>query len=282
LTKFNLPMKGDKRHLDADWIQNRLKLLSRYAGPSVRHQSVPFDHWLLLCDAATGTAEKQSIERTAESLMYVPVWLKDGLAQHELSAAVTEHIASSTTRLITTRLDSDDMLHPDFARLVRSQVRTGFEGFINPLVGLQYVSGRLYLWPYLASNFISYVEPVSDRGECRTVLQISHDEIYSAAPVRQLVSRPLWLVVTHGGNTSTIAARGIRISSSARVREFPLPPELVIEEDPARGQLLREQVRDASRLGWKALHGESRRRLTGGLRSIRAQLLEKARCWNSR
>jgi len=273
LTKFNVPMQDDARHLDIEWIARRIDLLERHAAPSVHLQTAPFDGWLLLCDCDTPLRGRQLISAAAERTGCSPIWLERG----EGLATVGEHLRAliepTASHLLTSRLDSDDALHRDFSRAVRSSVVSGFVGYINPLLGLHYLDAKLYIWPYFASNFISYVAPL-DGARPRTVVDISHDEIYRRGRVRQIVTRPLWLVVTHGANTSTIRQRGIRIRGR-HASEFPLLARLEIEPDPSPPVLTARQAQDFARLAWKALRGQSRQRVIGGLMSAWSQLSER-------
>jgi Putative rhamnosyl transferase len=268
LTKLNLPMKDDDRHLRASWIIQRLELLERLAAPSVSRQSRPFHYWFLLCAADTASGDKRAIEDVAARTRCAPLWIADSPHQ-DVPSLILAHIPP-TRRLLTSRLDSDDVLHVDFARTIRQRVADGFVGFINPAVGLQYAARRLYLWPYLASNFISYVEDLRRESHVRTVLSISHDEIYDegARAVRQIISTPLWLVVTHDLNTSTWAPRGIRVGAAKHRAAFPVLDHLGLDADPPPWRLAPHQVRDLTRLAIKAGTRGSRPRVVGAARSL--------------
>jgi hypothetical protein len=270
LTKLNLPMCGDGRHLRSDWIARRLELLARHTAPSAKRQTEPFDAWLLLCAAGTAPEDKAAILRSCERLGCVAVWIEEGALIAQLRRTVRELAPDSSSRVLTSRLDSDDVLHPQFAERVRARAGGDFTGFVNPLFGLHYVRGALYLWPYVASNFVSYVEPLG--GELKTVMALSHDRIYRAAPVRQIVSRPLWLVVTHGRNTSTVARRGIRTTAAGHLDDFPILSELGIDPDLSAVKLRGCQLLDTGRLVLKAMRGGSRARLLGGMKSVVADL----------
>jgi len=268
LTKLNLPMCGDGRHLRSDWIARRLELLARHTAPSVERQAEPFDAWLLLCAAGTARDDRAAILRASERLGCVPVWVEEGALISQLRRTLREAVPDPSSHVLTSRLDSDDVLHPQFARRVRARAGGGFTGFVNPLFGLHYLHGALYLWPYVASNFVSYVEPFGDGSGLKTVMALSHDRIYRAAPVRQIVSRPLWLVVTHGRNTSTVARRGIRTRAAGHLDDFPILAELGIEPDLSAVKLRSCQLLDTGRLVAKAMRPGSRARLLGGMKSV--------------
>jgi putative rhamnosyltransferase len=272
LTKLNLPLCEDRRHLHSDWISRRLELLARHAAQSVEQQTEPFRAWFLLCASDTAQRDKDTIRSTAERLGCLPVWIEDGRLNVRLGERIAEHVPDSSVRILTSRLDSDDVLHTAFSARVRTEAGGDFTGFVNPLLGLHYVGGALYLWPYFASNFISYVEPFGDGQNLRTALALSHDQIYRRGAVRQIVSRPLWLVITHDRNTSTVAERGIRVSAARHLEDFPVLSGLELHPEPVSWRLRGHQLRDLSRLAVKGTRGESRTRLLGGMKSIASGL----------
>ena len=123
---------------------------------------------------------------------------------------VQERLPLGTPWILTTRLDNDDGLHEDFIKTVQNVVRPGASEAINFPLGLVLTDRAIYSSSQRSNAFISVFE---DALSCKTVLQISHNEMVKRFAIREISTHPMWFQHVHGGNVSN-KIRGQRLPSS--------------------------------------------------------------------
>src|SRR5262249_60670586 len=94
-----------------EWLEERIRLFETYCVPGLARQTSDDFSWLVLCDEST---DPDHIERLLENVERVPQ-LSVALTSLERGIGVREVIAPLVEEdwdlLITTRLDSDDVLN---------------------------------------------------------------------------------------------------------------------------------------------------------------------------
>ena len=223
LTRFSVRFTGSQEPPSEEWLRYRLGFFAEGTAASMRAQRTRPDRWLVFCDADSPGWLREALEELGEGLFDV-VWLDEPWGHTVLRRAVAA--VADRPFLITTRLDSDDVLGVDFVTLVQGEFRGQTSMYINLLCGLQLDrSGQFYRYDYPQNAFISYVEKLS--GEPRTVFQqFQHGRSLTMAPVRNVVSQWAWVQVIHGGNLSNYV-RGPRVSP----RKIPAVIEMDLDYD---------------------------------------------------
>ena len=199
LTRFNLELgfAGPHEPDDPAWLERRWEPFARFCAPSMRAQRAPH-RWLVLVHSRTPPAFlRRFTEVGAEPVAMEPPHDPAGLTR-----VVSEAIGDREVRLITTRLDSDDALHP--RALAEVQAAADTPGFVNFPLGCQW-SPAGYRWMLDRSNpFISHVEDAGPEAPPQTAYRVAHQWAGRVAPVRQLWRPPRWLQVVHGANEITV------------------------------------------------------------------------------
>lgn len=219
LTRFNVGLDA-RAPAGERWLRERVALFERYTVPSLRSQTRLPDCWLIYCDDGHGSPDW--FREWAAGIKGLPIeWLWVGdVTPATWTRTVGARVDPSRDLLLTTRMDNDDALAPDFCERIRGAV-AGPGEFLNPTFGLQWDGQHVYFRADPSGPFISYVEAIGDRP-VTTVFAGQHDHAARRGPVRQVRTRPLWLQVLHGGNMANEVA-GIAVPSGiAGARRFAM------------------------------------------------------------
>lgn len=199
---FCQPMPPEVRN-DLDYLDYRLQVFEKTCFPSVNAQSNKNFQWLFLVDAQTPASVIERIEQynCEPSLQIVVIANKETCLQ-TVREAIDGRIDDATPYLITTNLDSDDIIHNDFIANVQKQFRQQDFEFINFPFGYLYQinNRRLYLREWLHASVYSLIER-SDKA-IDTVLNYDHTKISNYA-IAQVFTQPMWLMTAHQKNVRT-------------------------------------------------------------------------------
>jgi len=214
------PVKGDPD----EWTRNRIDLATRFCLASLNGQTIQDFEWLVLFDERTPPSLQErmryALARPGAVFHAVPPlgeWKLEGCP--EVADAIRRHVADTKRPyLLTTRLDTDDMLRDDSLARVRAACRP-IEGrqFIDLQNGFFMSADRKRLhrvkqrrFKQGGTPFISLLERVGD-GPPLTVHCDRHHLVRRHAPVVTLKRKPAWVHVVHGGNTAAGKFHGKRV-----------------------------------------------------------------------
>jgi hypothetical protein len=246
LTRFNLNYGGvyDARYSDA-WMRHRMQLFERYCLPSVARQTRQDFRWLIFFDRDRSADWRGEIDRLAALGPFTPIFL-EGVAG--LVPEIGKH-APSRGLLLTSRLDNDDVIHPDYIADIRREVTACLDrGVAAPFVmDVEHASwwdlDRAEIKRFRhkeVSPYATLVEPL-DGGAPRTVFASPHNRLDAEFGPAHLIGgyRVLTLVhdcnVVNGIRRNTWAQRAwlrirdghryLRGEAAARVlADFGVPP----------------------------------------------------------
>jgi hypothetical protein len=243
ITRFNTRIADSTRGLDPDWLGHRLTVFEDLCGPSVARQTVREFEWLLFFDNRTGDAVKGRVSDLARRLRFDPVWLDGEFSAGVAGEAVLARL-SGQTHVVTTRLDNDDAIHPDFIRRVQAEIAHR-PAYVNFPLGCQLAGGEFYLRPYLGGPFLSRIEPAAAR--IGTVYEARHWRPEEHRPRQLWTRQPAWLQLVHGHNLAN-ETRGIWTRPEQMVQLFQVPPLYVGSAHVSRLGAAARRVRSVSTL----------------------------------
>lgn len=200
LTRYNLPSGGVEQRIRAreGWLRERTALFERYCLPSVAAQEGPAPRWLVYLDPQSPPWLLERMARLEELGTLTPV-LREEVPRHALLEDLRRVVPRPGDTLVTTNLDNDDGLAPDFSRRLR-EVRTSHERCAVYLVqGLVATEDRLFLRTDRNNAFCSVRESWDDPV---TAWSAYHNELGRTMPVVRVGGSPGWLQVVHGANVS--------------------------------------------------------------------------------
>ncbi|NLG34865.1 MAG: hypothetical protein GX548_05880 [Lentisphaerae bacterium] len=211
LTRFNVPLGRDAASggarepsgVEEAWLSRRFDLFERICLPSVARQTEGGFQWLVFMDWATPVAFKERMAGLAVSHEFLrPIYASEYMEETVL-AEIRRREEPGRIR-ITTRLDSDDAIHPGMIERVQEKAREHGEpvhlkgGFrISFPLGCCVRDGDFYLVREVLNPFPSLVSA----PECpRTVMGLAVDAAEERVPVFTRLGRPMWCQVLHGDN----------------------------------------------------------------------------------
>jgi hypothetical protein len=202
VTRFALPVSFGREaveteptdvHLVEAWLETRLRLLRRFCAPSIRRQTTRSFIWLLGIDerlsaqmgkdVASATGGRGSVLRVPPDMAFRDV--------------LRAELAAYGPMILTTRLDSDDALAPDFVESVQRCSRP--DRALNFPRGLVYEAdlGLTHRVDIASSPFMSFL---STKG--LTVHDLGNHRHWSdTVPIVEVgTPQPMWLQLIHDDN----------------------------------------------------------------------------------
>lgn len=224
-TRFSVRLGRDlERHASRQWLDERLELLRRFCLPSIAAQTMQAFTWLVLCDESTdpdAMARLREHERDVE-----PLRIAMTSGERTARMAVESFVAPNADLLITTQLDSDDLLADAYLEAVQAYAEpflrsTHRDLLVNFPRGYRLDANAQILYEERMANssFPSLFErPRHARVE--TVLRTNHAILRQHHVTHQDESMHGWVIVVHGGN----AANRIRPGTPHRsIRQGGVP-----------------------------------------------------------
>jgi hypothetical protein len=204
---------------DPAWLESRLNLFREYCAPTIRDQTATGFRWLIYFDTGTPEAFISRVRAELAGIPQAELVFIDAFDRELWLPPIHAALDPDAELVITTRLDNDDGLHPDFLERVQSAaVKATVPSFLNLRRGYTVSGGRLYQLSDLSNAFLSLVE---QRESLETVWVKPHTEAASFAPVLQVDAAPAWLQVVHGENVSN-RVRGRRVAAR-HLHDFGIP-----------------------------------------------------------
>lgn len=200
-TRFNIQYEPEETiGIQPRWLDERLRLFEEYCLPSIQKQTCSDFVWILIGDVRTPDVYKKRIEDYRSLLpqirTYWSGYQSDGY--HSLYKQIGRDFARGCDVLISTRLDNDDILSPDYIASVQRIAMDGVEGIVSFPIGRQTFvkDGRSYKIRYMQNHSTSRIEQLN----FATIMVYDHTQV----DVSQLhvfeTEEPMWEEIVHGGN----------------------------------------------------------------------------------
>jgi hypothetical protein len=202
------------RSKEPAWTRKRIAALRRFCLPGIKAQTFKDFRWVLLVDPNTPA---EILEELSDLPIHAYAYGSDfrgdlirGDWWVPFSEWCREHV--ETEWVATTRLDSDDVFHPEYMAEVAENVRPEvgvlvFRGGLIVQLPAEITNGQaaVAFWPFPVwyqerkpgNNFHTRVERTA---EADTAYCWPHQELMEHLPYRIIESFPRWLVVRHAHN----------------------------------------------------------------------------------
>lgn len=204
ITRFNIRVKFNKgRGTDQDWLNHRWPFFSKFCIPSIKSQTASGSfRWIVLFDMATPVEWKERIEAQAKGI-FEPVWTPDRWNPAFVQKLVLDRLEPDTEYLITSRLDSDDIVSKDYIARIQALFNDQGRCFINFKHGIEkVVKGQTTEYRALQhprSAFLSLIERVG-KTPCATVYCGDHGKVTRRKNVIHVRGHYGWIQILHGRN----------------------------------------------------------------------------------
>jgi hypothetical protein len=211
ITRFNVPVsdwsadKAGTATRDEAWMTHRLRLFADFCVPTVRQQTTREFTWIICLDTATPDVTLDAIRHLVAGVPRAEFLLAP--SHDVMMQRLRERLdADEADFIMTSRLDNDDGLGPDYISIVQSHFEPVDKRLINLLGGLLYdapnrVLTRLRLSRF--NHFTSLVERNMHDGRVLTVIGFPHTRPPADVTVVDVPARYGWLKIVHARNVSS-------------------------------------------------------------------------------
>jgi hypothetical protein len=229
--RFNVEFPGYE-HLDynsREWLDYRLSLAELTSFHSLKLQSLKEFKLVMLISSATPESFMDALRRATQGLDVI-LFKAESASPGNLSSALLENVDAGCLAIQTSRIDSDDMFHPDYLRSIQDYcVKNNlFPDLANEARYFRYPSGQDYLTHRARYNRILYpenafgtlIEPAND--SVLTVFCDKHKRMSKRFVSHSLDDdRPMWCRIIHGSNLSNKPRKPLPLTG-----HFPVHPDL--------------------------------------------------------
>ena len=218
VTRFNLPSPGPESLVRAQdgWLRNRVDLFERYTVPSMRGQSSRDFTWMIYFDPESPSWLIDRLAPLAAERLFTPLY-RESVEWQDVARDAREVSGGAREVLLTTNLDNDDAIAPDFASRLQTLAATNPGSAIFLANGLIVQNGAVYLRHDPENAFCSVSETWANPV---TAWRDWHTLLHNHFPVVSDGGNPGWLQVVHGQNVSN-RVRGVRVSPDRYRALFP-------------------------------------------------------------
>jgi hypothetical protein len=195
-------LRSQQERNSFEFLDHRFNIFEKTCYPAIQAQTNRNFIWLILFDAELPVAFRERFASYTSDLKILPVYIHSKASFLEtLKAAISEHLLPTTDHIITTNIDSDDILSKKFVAATQQQFRGQDFEFVNFPFGYLYrfQDQRLYLREWLTSACHTLIEK---RSNFQTALTCAHNQVLSHQ-TRQVITQPLWLMTVHRENVRT-------------------------------------------------------------------------------
>ena len=170
ITRFNTPWvndeQGNPKGLDCDYLKYRFELFDRYTVPSMCYQTCKDFKWIVLYDERTPKEYREKAMSYTELGFYEPIFVKSGFS---IEGITNDLIADKNFYYITSRVDNDDALMPDYVECIQNKAKKVFpkDKFITSVRNYRYDVKEKSLTSYKLkkNHFISRTGNVYELGQ---------------------------------------------------------------------------------------------------------------------
>ncbi|MBK1634199.1 glycosyltransferase [Rhodovulum adriaticum] len=219
ITRFNLNY-GDLYPYSEAWMDHRMGLFERYCLPSVARQSCTGFRWLVFFDRDRTRPREAAVRALLDRPGWAPVFVDSPSEMIESLRAQ----APAQGLFLTTRLDNDDALHPDFVADVQARARmladrpATLPAIVDAPLATWWQEGTARARQYrsqMVTPFATMVERPGPQGwetgawgtGPRTVFIARHENLDKRVAHVDRLEAPRGLTVLHGQNVSNGRSR---------------------------------------------------------------------------
>ncbi len=189
--------------IDEEWLEKRLRLLKEFTIPSIKAQTDRDFTWILKCHPKTPLWARRILDAEDFVVSYEEEIHNSINVQTSVSFAKIIRRLTKEKHIITTRLDSDDVISKDHIRLVKEGVQ--LNKFFDFGSGIVKINDEYFLHHKLGtSQFCSYME-------CLDTLLTVYHKIHIAIGDDECVKNQVdlgWMQNHHDSNIGADLKKG--------------------------------------------------------------------------
>lgn len=203
ITRFSVRAPGDtQRYRDPEWLRGRLDLLRRFGAQSLRDQTDSGFTWLLFADDQSPQWVRDGLSEVSTGIDTICCFTEPGEWKANL-AALLDSRRSGDAPIITTRLDSDDLIHRDFIRVVADAAEPDI--VMNMPIGYRLRTDQMRLFRVRNKRTFEVLCTASSQH----IFNFGHGTAgrsFRSVDVR--AEAGMWIQTVHGENLANTSTRG--------------------------------------------------------------------------
>jgi len=208
VTRYNVRSSFAREDVnDPGWLSVRRDLFERYCAPFVLAQSDQDFNWFVFVDNDMPQDEADWLTKMGRCQI-----VRCG-SQTEGINKIREEITSGFDLVLTTRLDSDDSLAPNFVEEMRRAAHLNADDTLEREDGFVvcFPNGVEHDTPseewfgreYPGNPFIGFLEPATE--DAKMIFHKAHYEMPKSYPTANVETvDPMWCIRVHGGNVANV------------------------------------------------------------------------------
>lgn len=243
LTRFNLQYEETSTiHIDAQWLEERFRLFDCYCLPSITRQTTQAFTWVILACDQTPSPYRERLLQYAQQYNNIAIhfcaYQKD---INQLYHTIGQQYCAGYTHLLSTRVDSDDMLAYDFVERLQAHItlQTKQQTILSFNHGIQWFEATdiALAATYKKNHFLSFYEPYDSLQTC---IGIDHTKVPDTL-LQVMPERGMWCEIVHSSNmcNSYVPKYCYRLSIPHRQYPIALTNANFIKQS---GLLVREHI----------------------------------------
>jgi len=231
VTRFNLKVDSWKTTRDGEgvltdvWLKNRFILFETYCLPSVINQINKNFIWCVFFDESTSLSARKTINTYVDMCPnFTPLFI-NGIDEllSSFQDFIKKDISNNTCKIITSRLDNDDLLHTSYVDTVQNLAEGINSGVIDIELGYQISLEKRHseIRPYLSKGnaFISFVEKTN---QPKTVISKMHQDWIKTDNVVTYNNKPMWIELIHDKNKANSKRLHLKRTTTIENKHFGL------------------------------------------------------------
>ena len=232
---------------ETNFLDYRLGVFKKTCLPSIHCQTNQNFEWLILVDDQIPGRYIDEIKKCCTSIDcdFVRISSKETFLEI-LVQSIAAKLSKTTSHIITTNLDSDDIAAKDLVANIQHNFKGQNYEFLNFPFGYLYdsKSETLYVREWLTASCHTLVESSSSFHTC---LKFRHSEIPKEC-VRQIITKPMWLMTVHDMNIRTKFDVSAAWQPLSRIEkdfciDLPVPQQNEFQELYSTGQAVVNTLR---------------------------------------
>ena len=201
--------------VDNDWLEKRINLLNKFTIPSVKNQTDKDFTWILKCHPKTPSWARKILDKGDFIVSYEEEVHKLINTQASVSFAKIIRRLTKEKSIITTRLDSDDVISKNHISLVKKSIQPN--AFFDIAKGIVKIKNEYFLHRKSGvSQFCSYME---HSNSLSTVYYKTHDLIKNDECIKNYIDLG-WMQNHHDSNISVSMKEGRVYPHKASYEDF--------------------------------------------------------------
>lgn len=211
ITRLNVYYKTKmaERGFDPEvWLLERVEIFKKFCFPSILNQANKAFYWFFYIDSETPAEVRADLEELFRPYPFITLiahqYENFSIAKF-LRSDIDQYLGGDFQFLVSSRVDTDDMLHRDYISNVQSRFNKQVYMALNFNKGLVYDvhSGVSSVMVHRYNAFLSLIEKRTAEG-FKTVFHKPHTAYrQDSSRIEIKINQPMWCVTIHGLNDST-------------------------------------------------------------------------------